>query len=188
MKKGVCIILSILLPIAVLTFAVVKADASDAKWQDFRKRMDQSLVRMTYSFVFDFDGHHYSIHGELFSQDDAYKVIDEAFSVYDDKETQWVVNSVSKEVVIQCSSVSPYGFLENPSSLLELFGQNPAGAEVRVSYSKDGLPVKISADIDGGMNVTVLIPETVFLPKDNTAEFSFDTRKLDGSWVVTDMR
>ena len=169
-----------------LSLAVLHLSAQDGLSPEFKARMSEGMVCMSYSWLADNNGRQYGGDGIVVCQDGAFLLKSPDFSVYDDGESMWTVYEAAKEVVGETSA--RLDITGDPASMLKLFGFEKKGAEVRFINDKEGNLSGIDLKLKDGTQVSIVIPEILFQERDSLAVFSFDPSTLDSSYVVTDLR
>jgi len=153
--------------------------------ESFLAKVKDSRVVINYVFDAEKGSKSYGGSGVITTQDLAYKLETDGIAVYDDLESNWTVNSSSKEVSIDDSNASD--FFEKPASILSLLGLNPKKAKVSVRMVNEK-SFELDATLSDGMRISVRAVVDQLLPKASLSDFAYDTSVLGKDWMVTDLR
>lgn len=172
---------------AILLAALTLCVADVCAQEKFVSLSEGKRVCMTHSFLVKMKNGNIAGNGTFVSEGLSFVLVADDVTVYNDTESMWILNGSNREVIIQRGST--VDFLRQPHQVLSLFGLNPAGVSMNITYRKDdGSPFQISASLPDKTSVNILIASCKLEDKGNPADFSFNVATLDDSWFVTDLR
>lgn len=173
--------------IVILSAMLTLCAANSFAQEKFASLAEGKRVSMTHSFLVKMKKGNIAGNGTFISEGRRFVLVADDVTVYNNTETMWILNDSSREVIIQRGS--DVDFLREPQQVLSLFGLNPAGVSMNITYRKEnGFPFQISATMADKTSANILIASVRLEEKGNPADFSFNVATLDDSWFVTDLR
>ena len=141
-------------------------------WQQWESQLQQSCLQADFTYVTE-GKVKVSGEGKVSVQDSCFVLDLNLMQVFCDGQRRWSVDRESREVVVEKASGAIRGAI--------------AGYKIESCKTLAGGAVKASLLSGDGTRIRLDIPLLKKVEKQPLSCYRFDTKTLDGSWVVTDL-
>ena len=200
----------------ILLLGCFAAAASAGATDDLRLLQEKIAVsRVSFSYSYEAVRESWVLKGfgTVVMQDRAFRMEGNGMEIVSDGKVRWTADRQARELYIEAVAESQPDFVSNPARLLAesdkvfrrekteqtTFRGHAADGYVLIPSEKTGLRlleiffsegrlVGAAATAGDGTVTEFAITDLIFSAPASTEEFRFDEKKLDGNWVVTDLR